>query len=51
MFDPVDTYFLALFAFSCKLVLKALLDGILVSFGAKVAPQRELLGIILDTIW
>ena len=28
-----------------------LLDGILVSFGAKVAPKRELLGIILDTIW
>ena len=28
-----------------------LLDGILVSFGAKVAPQRELLGIILETIW
>ena len=31
--------------------LVPLLDGILVSFGAKVAPQRELLGIILETIW
>ena len=31
--------------------LVPLLDGILVSFGAKVAPQRELLGVILETIW
>ena len=31
--------------------LVPLLDSILVSFGAKVAPQRELLGIVLDTIW
>ena len=31
--------------------LVPLLDGILVSFGAKVAPQRKLLGIILKTIW
>ena len=31
--------------------LVPLLDGILVSFGAKVAPKRELLGIILETIW
>ena len=31
--------------------LVPLLDGILVSFGAKVAPKRELLGSILETIW
>ena len=31
--------------------LVTLLDGILVSFGTKVAPKRELLGIILETIW
>ena len=34
-----------------EVFLVPLLDGILVSFGAKVAPKRELLGIIFETIW
>jgi hypothetical protein len=52
---PIWDHFLTVLVFwgspFFDVFLVPLLDGILVSFGAKVAPKRELLGIILETIW